>query len=504
MPLPLVLFTLLFSLVFSPLYGQSEKQTPDEQKKMQEVAQLFAWGLNSQITQTLKELISKKDKNYIPIVEALYNDSPNSYDALVFEYFNEVDYFDYVDEAANVVRYYDNQSDETISSILNYLVNAKKNNKTKSVSDLNQIVWDLSETSNDMVIDKAYRTLSLLEAKEYVKELQALYEDPYSDDRHKPQILKTIGALLGKSGLDWFVQLLDNELPKTHKWAVLEVISSSGDDKLFNTIMNYYNSSEPYLRLKIIESVGPFSISNIEKLVKAGLKDDFWRVRKEAIALVPKHNFTKLVPQLIFKVKTDPENILKLDAINTLSQIQTKEACEFLLNSILENKYSLSLQKAIVKSLFSYPVSSYGKKLFEWVKEQDKIDNKLISYIATLVGENATDEHGAFINYFISHKSAPIQHASILAMTKIKKIYNPQRVAFLYQHNKKNYLGFAIETLYEATGNEALIESAKTKTAQSNSKEKENGTKNEKQGSATEKENTPKAVDDINDLEAWK
>lgn len=500
MPLKFILLAFIFSISLSPIYGQQKSDPKEDQKKMQEVAQLFAWGLNSQISSTLKELISKQDKNYIPIVEALYNDNPGPYDALIFEYFNVVEYFDYVEEAADELRYYDNQSDEAVFNILDYLVNAK--NRGHRVKDLNQIVWDLSEVGNDMLTDKAYRTLGKLEAKEYLSTLKEIYEDPYSDDRHKPQILKTIGAISGKEGLSWFVALLDEELPKTHKWAVLEVMASSGDDKIFNTILNYYNSSEPYLRLKIMESVGDFSVQNIEKLVKVGLKDDFWRVRKEAINLVPKHKFTKLVSQLIFKVKTDPENVIKLDAINALSQIQTKEAGEFLLDSITENKFSLSLQKAMSKSLFSYPVSSYGKKLFDWVKEQDKKDNNIVGYIATLVSENASNELGSFINYFISHKSAPIQHAAILAMTKIEKIYNPQRVEFLYQNNKKNYLGAAIKTLYEKCNIEVAQKEAKGKTATA---PRENPTSDSgKKSSQPSNEVKPiKAADDIDDLEAW-
>lgn len=437
------------------LANSNSSKEKESEGKYKQIVETFQWGLENQITSNLRFLIQEKDASYAEAVKKLYQENPTaSYNFLIFEYFLGIEDSSLLNEASDILRYYDLESDELMNRVLDYFVFLKKKGLTDSIEDFDEILWNLYESGSALLQNKILKSIGEMNLINFLPKLKTLYEDFALDSKLKPQILKTIGALTSNEDLTFFTELLKNDLPKSEKWACCEVLAKSGDDSIYKTLVHFYQSGEPYLRLTITENLGNFNEENCLQFIQFGLKDDFWRVRKKAIALCVEKKYSRLIPQLIFKVKTEPESVVKQEAIKALGSIQTDEAFQFLKESLFSGKINLSVQKILVRSLFAYPIDQYQIDLIEWIKKEEKNENKLIPIIAATVGELAETGYEPLIEYFLYHSNPAIQHSAILAMIRLEKILQEDKVESIRKKNSKNYLGTTIDRLYKTVGKE--------------------------------------------------
>ncbi len=260
-------------------------------------------------------------------------------------------------------------------------------------------------------------------------------------------MILAIGEIGGNEAKGWVLEKLNSEITKDERLAFSQVLAKLGDESVVDVLVDQMNQDNPFLRLKIMESLEGFSREVIMKFVDIGLKDSFWRVRLAAIKKCEQEKLTEFVPELIFKSKTDPENNIKNHCFRVIGILQTQSAQTYLSDIFFDEGKTDASRKTALKSLLLYPVESYHEPLLTWVKNEKNQKTKLYSGVVSLIGNTEQAGLTEFYEVFLANKLGQIQHAAVIGMGKNKVIINEARLREIYEKNSKNYLGTSIKKI---------------------------------------------------------
>jgi len=467
-----VICILLFFIVSSFLFSQEDKalltenkETPsdsskgvdldssstDEDQEIDEkMVQILKWGLKNQIQAALVEISQQKKKQYVNDVAKLQEESADfDIQTLIFGYYIAVEDFRLVNQALDLLRYYDSEPDNYVTKVVKYLFLAWETNPTLVGDEFGELLWSLYQFGGPMLGQKALITLGELGDKTFIEKLKIEYSDYSAEETLKPEMIRVIGKLGGVGEKEWILETLKGAESKSEIWACCETIAILGDSELFETLYTKFTESkDPYLRMKIVKALDNYDDSQIEKILFEALRDEFWRVRLEAIKKCSEKKFTKFIPQLIFKVKTEPENVVKQEAIKSLGIIQNEEALKFLIENAKDKKLSLSIRKGIISAIFKYDSIQFIDDIIELVESEEKKSNsKLIPHIAVVAGKSQKSGMDKLFSHLLASDKPPIQFAAIKGLQLNSLIVDEERLNSLYSENKENYLGKAIAKL---------------------------------------------------------
>lgn len=431
-------------------FGESKD---DKTKVDDQMVQILKWGLNLQIKGALKEITDRKQAQYAEYLVPLYHlNKDEIIFAMIFKYFIEIEDYRLVKEGVELLKYYESEPDILILNVVDYLVAGQEDEQLILLNeDMGELFWSLYEYGSEIIRQRAIKGVGEVDASSFLEKLKLEYEDYALAEALKPDLIRVIGKLGGFSESPWIIELLNSEISKSEKWACCEALGQMGEESLFDEIYNQFGmSKDPYMRMKIVDSLGGYSEKSIEKILDLAIRDSFWRVRKSALQLSAEKGYLQYIPRIIFKVKTEPENVVKQEAIKALGILKSDEALEFLKESALDSKIALGVRKGIIQSLFKYDTVQFLDTILEVVKtEEEKSNSKLIPYIAASAGKSENDGLDPLFEQLLESDKSPILFAAVQGMQVNNLILKQERLEELYEKNKSNYLGKAIAKLLD-------------------------------------------------------
>ena len=115
----------------------------------------------------------------------------------------------------------------------------------------------------------------------------------------------------------------------------------------------YQTTDDPLVRSYAVSSLGYFDSEKAETALIQSLRDSFWRVRVNGAKALGERKSEEAVSILIYKATRDPEVRVRLEAIEALGNIATREAFDAIQEIYKKEGSDMKLRSAALEALAS-------------------------------------------------------------------------------------------------------------------------------------------------------
>ncbi|MBR5964763.1 MAG: HEAT repeat domain-containing protein [Treponema sp.] len=213
----------------------------------------------------------------------------------------------------------------------------------------------LLESDNENYFSPALTTLG-----EIGGEREAEYLVDYLDraDLTTPQrqaLMKVLGKIKAVQTFDSLVEIAkdDGENIFVRCYAA-EAIGAMKKQEAIPVLLKLFESPDPNLRCYVIKGISNFDTKEAHDLIVQAIKDSQYKVRLDAIDAAAQIKLKDAVPFLIYRAKNDPEAAVKKKAYEKLAAYEDGDADKFLVGQITEKKTSDTVKRQATEALLKY------------------------------------------------------------------------------------------------------------------------------------------------------
>ncbi len=374
----LVMFLLL--IVFSSIGDEKEE---DIQSLKEERLQTIQYGIDSQVTDLIKQL--KIEKNYDfndELLKLLKVSINNGLDQSIINLYKVSDDDRAVEYIFQKLQDDYNLSDENRISYIDYISKYQTPEITEFLKNL------IDEESNSVSI-AAITALGKSDSKIIIPQLIDYLQDPLIDDLRKPVIVEALGKLKAEEALVDITDLATDIYSdsKSLRWKSVVALGEIGSEKSLPILKSLFSDNDPYLRNYALTAIKNYPLKNIKSILIQGLKDSSWRVRVNAAESLGELKVKDAVPILIYKSKNDPDiKNVRTATLSALGEIGGKEAFDFIRDLYVNDRTSLNLRTISISILVEKDLSNSLKVIKELIAlEWDKTNTNILDYTCKIL-----------------------------------------------------------------------------------------------------------------------
>ncbi len=268
------------------------------------------------------------------------------------------------------------------------LFSAQKNDAIRD--DALKILSEFYDYKSEVVLAsiKYCKELEITEASEH---LRKIIKDDNSEYR-VPAIL-TLGKLGNSEDAEFLVECFENEsnpdskislitrqhimeaLMELHEEATWDFLLYTAEDSYENAIIRaraatalgkigkpeavnvlskLYEDKDPAIREAAVKGLTNFSNEEAKAVLIEAFKDSYYKVRLQAVKSAEESKNQEAIPYILYRAKTDPEEVVKFAAIKALSASQDSKSLTWLKERFLEPKTGERMRIKIAGELLEY------------------------------------------------------------------------------------------------------------------------------------------------------
>lgn len=309
-----------------------DESQKDEQKKRETIM----YGMSSEISSLLEDLIKKDDPRFTEEIYDLFQTTKNSsIKEKIIIYFTKIEDPCIEDFAVDLLNDPYDEKNSVVKATFEYV------GKVKTKQAIPAVIT-LIESENEIYFNDAISCLGEIGGSE-----EALFLAEYldRDDLSVPQrqtLMRICGKMHAVETWGRLVDILEDEDENSFiRSYAAESIGLMKLDKSIPVLERNFGSTDPTLRQYIIKGIQNYPQSeDAKKVILEGIKDDYWRVRQESIRACKEMDLKEAVPFLIYRAKNDNEKVIKEDCLVSIAALNTSEGNEFLVEQITDKKVS--------------------------------------------------------------------------------------------------------------------------------------------------------------------
>ena len=314
-----------------------DAELKDEEGDFEKTSQTIKYGTSSEIAGVIDKIIENEDPRYNDVLYDLFQDSKN------------------IDIRTKIIEFFTKQKDPCLEDYAIEILNDPYDYPNKVVENVFRYVAEVDckiacpcviqilEIGNEDYFNAAIATIGKIGGPS-----EALYMASYleRDDLKLPQrqtLMRTLGQMCAVETWDKLVEIIKDEDENSFvRMYAAESIGKMKKEESIPILINYFeNSSDPNMRQYCLKGLINFpENSEVQKVVMQATRDEYYKVRIEAIKACKEMNLKDSVPFLIYRAQKDSENVVKKECYPVLANLNTKESNEFLINQITEKKVS--------------------------------------------------------------------------------------------------------------------------------------------------------------------
>ncbi len=324
----------------------------------------------------INTLEDEEDVNLSDIIAEVYDNSLNSsvLDAAV-NYFIKIEYSDAYESAENRIKNWEDIDYSTLTSSLRYI-------STFYRDDTETLILPLVDHDSKILASSALTALGKCGTEKSADTLLDYLDDDDYPEELKPTILKSLGEMKSEKAIDILLDILEDiDEEKSWRWNACEALGKIADKETLPVITKALQDNDTYLRAYAVKALTAFDDESVEDTLIQSLRDSFWRVRVSAAEALGERESKKAVDILIYKAKKDPENNVKLAAVDALGKIGGQTSMDFLRDLYKKNTTPQSIRT----------------KAAEIIIENDINDS--IDFITTVLAEEWEKDNSAVLGY---------------------------------------------------------------------------------------------------------
>lgn len=377
----LVFFILIFGFLFSTVNlfadetidavsGEADKL--EEEKKFEEVESeeeeeselqkrkdTLAFGLESEITDLISKLLKEEDKSLSDDILAIFNSTKNvNVREKAIEYFTKIEDNCLKDYALLILEDPYDEKTSSVNLLFKYVTALK-------ITEAAPLIQELLDSENEEYYDAAISALGTVGGPEEALFLADFLDRDLTTAR-KQNLMKALGQIKAVETWDKLVEVIQNEDENTYvRMYAAEAIGAMEKEESIEILLDLFEDDDPNIRTYAIKGLSYFNNEDVENLVIQGLKDNYYKVRLEAIEVVKKYEYKTAVPSLLYRAKNDSEATVKYACFEALALLDTKEGNEYLISLVKDKKKSDTIRSKAAASMLKYENADSVKAVVE-------------------------------------------------------------------------------------------------------------------------------------------
>lgn len=372
-------------------------ETADSPAESVSYEEIFKWGMETQILETLKKITETGTAVPREQLENLYRESLSApVRAACLDYWRENrDSFLY-DEILGEWSELPVRDTVLQQATLNYLfafLPEKQDEKTVGVlgdvlryadygvkSHLMNLIAEKKMTAFEPVLLEAWKTAD-------------------GQTAFQAAALKTLGKLKTGDAFEILKQQLENtDLPTDLRMAAAEGLGGYETVDAYSVLESYMTENNIYLRLKIFDSLLSTKNPNLKKTIEQGGKDGYWQIRRSVFRFIGENGLTEYASMMLFKAKNEPERSVRETVIRQLGKMNLPEIRTYLQETVRNEKNPMTTRKLAFDALGGYKYAQQIPFLMDlWTRYKDKPTGTIAEHMAMRL--SVTEETGLDVMY---------------------------------------------------------------------------------------------------------
>ena len=305
------------------------------------------YGIPSEIASLIDDLIENDDPRFTKEIYGVFQTAKSPLiKQKIFEYFTKLEdpcLENYAVEILNDP--YDEKAD-VVKAAFKYIGAVKT---TEAIP----AVVNLIESENETYFADAISTLGDIGGPSEAMFLVEYLDRDDLGDAKRQILMKTCGKMHAVETWDKLVEIMQDEDENVYvRMYAAESIGLMEKPESVPMLVGMFDEADPNLRQYVIKGLSHFpDDKDAKETIIQGIRDDHWRVRQESIKAAKDMNLKDAVPYLIYRAKSDKENVIKKDAYEAIGYINTSEGNEFLIKQLKDKKVGDGTKKTIVEVL---------------------------------------------------------------------------------------------------------------------------------------------------------
>lgn len=443
-------------------HDQSVRALDDEKNDTDEIDQAqkaLQYGLESEIL----EVLHKVDKHDFSLLQEdcnrLFTQTKSS--AVregLFSLYQKYEDPQLITYAIELLQNYEAQRTTVVKAALVYLAALKPTLTPEFTSLLQKILTGDTEKYGTDVVS----LLGAVGTEEHATFLTDYFDSLTLDDVKQELILKQsiMAALenLHKEGTRSFLleRAQDENENKYIRSSAIAGLAKMGNPDIIPELVAFFESSEPLLREAAIRGAASFDTDETRELIVQGLKDNYYKVRLEALKAVKQKQLQQAASYVLYRAQHDPSDDVTFLAVETLSVLNTVDGNAWLSETFCNPKKGEKVRAAILSAVLKHNPAVFSADFEKAVLETLK-DNKQKKIRYVFGKEIAKIENtvtGAICQAFLESDDVLTKSIGL----DMFKTNNPQSaralVEFIAQDEKQGALQRRAQRLLGTTGQE--------------------------------------------------
>ncbi|HZK19810.1 MAG TPA: HEAT repeat domain-containing protein, partial [Treponemataceae bacterium] len=354
------------------LLAQGDAENEVKQTEIEKRQETILYGLDSEVAALIETLIIDDDEQFSDSLISIFNSSSNT--ELREKIINYCIHFNdnaLKDFAITVIEDPFDENRSTVSLVCKYIEKLEINETAPALQEI-------LETENEDLYEMAISALSIVGGSEQAVFLANMFDDEDLDTIRKQQLVKALGALQVLETWDKLVERAEDENENLYvRMYAAEAIGQMKKPESIDVLIRLFDSTDPNLRQYVLKGLSHFTDEKVQTLIISAVKDNYWKVRQEAISIIQKLDIIAAAPYLLYRAKNDSEKVIVYDALEALASLGDKKGIEYLIeivkddkkNDVLRSKSAESLLKNKVKDGYKAVIVAAEKSL---EKSRDK------------------------------------------------------------------------------------------------------------------------------------
>lgn len=347
------------------------------------------YGINSQIAELLPMLTENEEEELAPEVVALFNESENG--EILTEsarYLTALGIPDGLERAEAILSEPIGRSDDTIVAVMNYLAKLGSTLSSETYNSIKQIVENRlgapATAGIGLLSDTGYPTDQLIE----------MYREGDLSVDARGRILVELGERKDPDLFPFLQELIDEdeEATTTLQRYAIDTLGKLGDPRGLPTIIRQFDSNDALTRAYATSALSNFDTPEANEALIGALRDEFWRVRVASLESIAERKLQEAVPAVMYKARRDPEQRVRVEAIETLAALDDKEGWTLMEEIVLQRDTSIDVKSAIIDHMIRERPGGSRDIILELIEKEWSIPNSQILDVIGRVVSTTTDQ----------------------------------------------------------------------------------------------------------------
>ena len=391
----LIVCALLISAV--PLWGQDEpsEASAQEEEPAQEEAQeeesrsiLEDWrdtlrfGINSQVVELIPTLRDERVTELEPEVRRLLENSRNeSVQEEILGYYRALELPQGQAQAVAFLEEYQVGTTERTQGAINYLADVPPEERELRAR-IGETLAEIIDQGGPQIAASAARQIGTYEEQIGIDRMVELFNESVSPDV-RAAIILSLGDMANPEAFDFLVDIAEDDANAMilRQYAV-DSLGKLGIEEAVPVISELLGADNSLLRAYAVSALGRFENEEAADALMTALRDEFWRARVFALQGIARLEIEEAVPAVLYKVRSDPEERVRLEAVKTLEAFRNGEVRGFVEETVTDPRAAQPIRLAMVDLLLEWgdpeAISTIEAVMAqEWSEEDSRILDRI-------------------------------------------------------------------------------------------------------------------------------